>query len=142
MADELQRFASGCGAGASVGGALGAAVGTIIPGAGTVAGGAIGGALACLGAGAVAAWSGQTQPLAPVGGGAVTAQVPITQSGVQSKGGGTMYAGGSPAGWEARYESGASTPASTTNPSGMLPLLLGGALLAAVVLFAVSRRRW
>lgn len=132
MAGELERFASACGAGATVGGATGAAIGTIIPGAGTVAGGAIGGALACLGAGVVAAWSGQPVPLAPVGGG-TTAQVPVVASGVQMKAAAPtpVYASGSPA----------DAPPVAASPTSPLPLLLAAALALAVVLFAVSRRR-
>lgn len=139
MAGELERFASACGAGATVGGALGAAAGSIIPAAGTLAGGAIGGALACLGAGAVAAWSGQPVPLAPVGGG-TTAQVPVVASGVQMKApSGPAYAGES----AAFSEAGGGFGGPPTAPAGTssLPLLVAAALALAVVLFTVSRRR-
>lgn len=115
---------------------MGAAVGTVIPGAGNAVGGAVGALVGCLGPGAIAAWSGQTQPLMPVGQ-PVTTQVPIAPGGVQPKGGGTSYAGGSAPGWEAQYR-GTPTP---TPAVSITPWLLAGGLALAVVLFALSRRR-
>lgn len=142
MAGELERFGGACASGVGVGAGLGAAVGTVIPGAGNAIGGAIGAGLGCLVPGAIAAWGGQTSPPLLPSGGTVSTQVPLLVAGAQRTGGlptqgAQQFNAGSGA---VQFRAEGAADAAPAKPSP-LPLLLAGLLLAAVVAWALSRRR-